>query len=461
MMKKIITSAAVAAALTTVAFAGTASFTTKTYNVNFTSKQTNGYLDFYDAAADNNLSNQIIIKPTATVNNKNLIEVTLSSGATFNGTAENWKIITGTDGNITATGAQLSADKTTIKFIANEKTVPADVNSTLSYKIIGDYNLTIGSGATEDIKVSFTGKDNENDIVLDGVTSEVKLYTKEDKKPSMTLSCAKAIVDSTTGNTFIAAAATAAPAVTGTTVGCNTVFTAYTASDIDFDTSKVTAYLDFTSIPYADGNITITSFNDNNTANKITTTTDGLRVSLIDSNTSMYNADANGTATFTLKSGVGQLDSKTIKASATLVFSGDKNEEVQLVDADTNAMSYELRTYKANVLNLRSNATGTVNTYMKIYNNSDAETKVKATVTNPDGATVELADVVTIGKNSSETVSMSQLKTLNATIANGAQVDLTMPIDALKGDVVAFQNDSTNGKTGMRVVDNNQKTKGM
>jgi hypothetical protein len=458
MMKKIITSAAVAAALTTGAFAGTASFTTKTYNVNFTSKQTNGYVDFYDASVDNNLSKQIIIKPTATVNNKNLIEATLSSGATFNGVAENWKIMTG-DGNITATGAQLSADKTTIKFIANEKTVPADKNSTLSYKTLGDYNLTIGSGATEDIKVSFTGKDNENDIVLDGVTSEVKLYTKEDKKPSMTLSCAKAIVDSTTGNTFITAAATAAPAVAATTVGCNTTFTAYQKSMIDFDTSKVTAYLDFTSIPYADGNITITGFA-SPTANKITTTTDGLRVSLMDANASMLTADANGTATFTLKSGVGQLDTKQIKASAKLIFSGNKNEEVQLVAADTDAMSYELRTYKATILNMRSNVGNGTETYIGIYNNSDADTTAKATVTNPDGAVFVLDNIGTVPKNGKLNTKFSTLVGMNSSLLNGAQVDITMPIDALKGDVVSFQNDPA-GRTGIRVVDNNQKTKGM
>jgi len=458
-MKKIITSAAVAAALTTGAFAGAAAFTAKTYNVNFISKQTNGYVDFYDASTENNWSKQIVIKPTATVNNKNLIEVTLTSGATFNGTAEDWLIYNDDNTTFSATGAQISADKTTLKLIVNADTIVANRKATLSYKVVGDYNLTIASSATENIKVNFTAKDNENDITLDGVTATATLYTKEDKKPTFTLSCANAIVDSTTGNTFIAAAATAAPAVASTTVGCNTVFQSYTSSDIDFDTSRVTAYLDFTSIPYADGNITILGFA-SPTVDKITTTTDGLRVSLIDTNTSMFTTDANGTATFTLKSGVGQLDSKTIKASAKLIFSGDKNEEVQLLNADTNAMSYELRTYKASVLNLRSNPANTINTFIKVYNNSDVETKVKATVTNPDGTTVELADVITVGAKGSATLSMSQLKTLNTTIANGAQVNLAMPIDALKGDTVASQTDST-GKQGLRVVDNNQKSKGM
>jgi len=448
-MKKIITSAVVAAALTTVAFAGTVGLHSHTsmfatYSKTYTA----------DEARDFNLTDVNGTSPayleyntTATINNKNVVEVTLGDGATFGGAANDWTIVQTSgvnSGEIVATGAQMVGS--TLKFIANEKTLPSGESARFEYKASVELPFTLAQGADKDISLTISGKDNENDITLDGAAASIDIFQVGDTALEPVINCAdKAIVgiDSEDKSRF-----TAASRVTTTTVACTMNVPMVVAQNIDFDYSDVNLTVSVVGGNFSDGNFS----SGLGTPGTFSDTTPTMM------NNNFVTTDLNETWTYTL-AGDNDLLSTTFDVQVEAKFIIDDNKTATITDADdVKDMEWELSVYKAEVLNMRSAPTNGKETFVTMYNNSQASSTVSATVTNPDGTKVSITDLGTVEKSSSLVISAADIMAKDSTIVNGFKVELYLDgVANQDGDAVAFQR-SNFGQVGLRLSDNSGDT---
>lgn len=471
-MKKIITSMAAVAALSTVAFAATTLTYSDAPTTGFTYNEKRIAVVAYDA----NLTNAtdldgntvtdtgIIYTPSVKLAVSNFVTVKLTGGAKFLGAATDW-VLKDAGGTEYATTINASATMTELEFqVATE--IPASTTLYLASKAVagGDHlssQIQLPKGTTGDVTLEFSARSDGGSVLGLAAASTVIFTGENDKEPSATLQCNEAKINSETLSSFVPAT-TDNPATTQNTVSCYFNLTAYTPSNIDFDLSDTNITLITTGAAFSDGNVTdVDGYFSDDTSNGST--------GMTFSNTGASLATAtNKEIKFTLTNTTDKIDTNQVDAKVTVGYNSAVlttgvaatgiSHTTTLLDT-SKAMSYILSTYKANILNLRSNAANGTETYIAIYNNSDADTTVKATVTNPDSTEFVLDNIATIKANSSKNISFGSLVALNDSLLNGAQVDITMPIDALKGDVVAFQNQPA-GRIGLRVVDNNGKTKG-
>lgn len=449
MMKKIITSAAVAVALSAAAYAAS----TGAYNGGTTISYNT--VAVAETAVDINNSD-LVYTSDFNFNANDFIIVKLTGGAEFTD-VDNYAIY---DGETQVAELFTATSASELKFrVSADELIVRNGNYTIRSGEQTNTTITLAEGSTGDVTAQITATDGFG-TAISVATANIDMLEAQTHNITLSLDCGTnpAVVDSETRNQFID--------LDDGYVGsdwaeCNVKVTdPSAAADIDFDYEDANFTYDITGINFADGVVYAGT-----EVSQSTTGADSVRI-LTDNEPIYYGEDYVG---FGLDEDAANLDTVQMYLTVTANYgsvdaNGDytidlENASLTLLE-DKEAMGYVLTTYKANVLNLRANATGSVNTFMKIYNNSDAETTVKATITNPDGTEIVLENVKTIGAGGSETVSMLDFKTANSSVANGAQVDLTMPIDAKSGDVVAFMNDAT-GKTGVRVVDNNEKSKGM
>jgi len=449
-MKKIITSAAVAAALTTAAFAagsvaiqnhGTPTFATysKVYvadearDINMTDINASGaaYLEY---------------NTSATINNKNVIEVTLSEGAKFAGAANDWSLYDITNSQVVATGAQMVGS--TLKFIANDKTFPSAANGRFEYKGSTQIPFTLAQGADKDITITISAKDNENDITLDGAAASADLFKVGTSALKPVINCADnavVAINPDDKSRFVAAGTT----VTATTATCKFDIAEPVAQDVDFDYSDVNLTLSVAGGNFKDGNFS---------------TANGAPGTFSDTVVTEYNhdftvtGDFNDTLTYTL-AGTNDIVSTTFDMTVVAQFIIDDNKTATITSADdTKDMEWELSVFKAEVLNMRSAPENGKETFITMYNNSLIPSTVSATVTNPDGTKIQVTGLGTVEKSSSIVISAAAIMAADATVVNGFKVELYLDaVQSKDGDAVAFQR-SNFGQVGMRVSDNSGNT---
>lgn len=444
-MKKIITSAAVAAALTTAAFAAGSVAISTHGNQPFAT-----YSKVYvaDEARDINMTDinvsgnaYLEYNTSATINNKNVIEVTLSDGAKFGGAANDWIIYDVTNTQTVATGAQMVGS--TLKFIANDKTFPAGANGQFKYKNSIEVPFTLAKGADKDITITISGKDNENDIVLDGAAATATLFEVGESALEPVITCADATVvaiDPDEKSRFVAAGST-----TATTAACKFGIAQPAVQDIDFDYFDVNITVSVEGGNFADGNFSDGTDTFSNTVD-------------VEYQNDFTSADLNKTFTYTL-AGDNDLVSTTFDIQAEAQFIIDDNMTATLTDADdTKDMEWELSVYKAEVLNMRSAPANGKETFVTMYNNSLAASTVSATVTNPDGTKIPLTGLGNAEAGSPVVISAADIMAADATVVNGFKAELYLDnVPNQEGDAVAFQR-SNFGQVGLRISDNSGNT---
>jgi len=469
-MKKIITSAAVAAALTTGAFAATALTYSDAPTTGFTYNEKLIAVVAYDANltnatdldADTDKDTGIVYTPSVKLAQSNFLTVKLTGGAKFLGSAVDWKL-TDINNSVYATTINASETMTELEFQV-AKDVPASGALYLTTGV-ADANksaIQLPKGTTGDIKLEFSARSDGGSVIGLAAVSTVIFDGVSDKAPTATLDCNEAQIDSTTLSKFVANESDT-PKTTTSAVSCGFTLATYTPNNIDFNLTDTNLTVVTTGGAFVDGNVT-------NFGGLLGVPTSNGTTGMTFANINSPLAPiASSELRFTLTNTTKKIDTNQIDAKVTCAFnkavlapstaSKVINHKTTLIDT-SKAMSYLLSTYKANILNLRYNSANVTNTYINIYNNSAADTVAKATITNPDATTVEIASLATVPKNGMTTVNFGTLMTSNPSVKVGAQIDISMPIDAKLGDVVVFQNQPT-GRSALRVVDNNGKSKGM
>jgi hypothetical protein len=470
MMKKIITSAAVAAALTTGAFAGSSIFVNKTgttnnpvgFNTDYTSTRA------ADVNATDNVAidtfgledGDIVIEYVANVALKenDIITLKLEGGAKFLGAATDWSLNNGT--NAMATGANISADGSELKLIvtatgattlAASKITPMYLNTTTTNT---ELSVTFGlpSGQSSEVKLSALATNSTGAVTYsDAAVSATKvLVPAETKFKVATASCdtdGSVAVETTERKEFTAA----------TVNGLNKKTVACTLT-VSQDTTAPVAVVDYN---YETSGLKV-AFEEGDFNNDQTFVAAGLTRDTTDEKLFTRTYAAPGTPTnaddftsssfpfiYTLKDDADispLLTSATFKANVRIVdaldpMNGNKveiNKEASTNPLDT--FGWKLNSYVAEVLNMRSNADGTVNTYIKVYNNDDKATDVVVTVTDKDGNLKDPVTMATLGANgASMTISATDILAKVPGLVNGYKVQISMLSGSDKGDVTAYQ----------------------
>ncbi|KIM06631.1 MAG: hypothetical protein KU28_07950 [Sulfurovum sp. PC08-66] len=457
-MKKIITSAAVAAALTTGAFAVGSIQLTKplnvtvdpiTFNKNFISEDTN--VSEYVKNVDINYTT------SAKITEGSSFVVTLSNGGAFMGEAEEWKLESNTSGAAGATGLSIENGS---KLIMQVDATDMNASHLFSLKFKNNYGMDgikIKNGAADDITLSVEATtvvgNRTSDVGGARVDNKLILDSVDNVFPSDTLSCTKRTVNSDIGTEFNKDPKTLATC-TYTISGMPTM------ANIDYNTSDLNLTLSLDGIDYAEGNVTMV----NSLATSLALTNDGDTVI-----GKVANDDINDT--YNLAFDLTKSGGSPILGSKTLTFTSvvDYNRTTALtpkkvtkqitLQNNVDSIKWELTTYSAEILQVGHNKAVGKNTFITIDNNSNTATKASLIVYPKDGSTaITLADFIDVPAKGSVTTNALAISAA-ASNQNNFKLNITMPIDATKGDVVAFQALNT-GKTIIKVVDNNDDNNG-
>ncbi|KIM13336.1 MAG: hypothetical protein KU38_01395 [Sulfurovum sp. FS08-3] len=453
-MKKIITSAAVAVALTTGAFAGAIALNDPagkiTFNKNFISADTN--VSNYVAGVDINYTTDAkIVKDSSVV-------FTLSNGGAFMGTANKWTLESNVTGKV-ATGLSLSD---TSKLVMQVDSA-GDMNASHGFQL--KYNgstaamnmIKIKNGATDDITLSVeaTTVAGGDKVAVDGakVDKHLVIDSLDNVFPTDTLTCTTKTVNSDDRTVFNAGTGNTKQAT------CTYVIAATpTMGDIDYNTSDLNLTLSVDGIDYAEGNVTITG------GNLAAETVNGDTIIAKVANDEV-NATYNLVFDLDLTTGTPLLGSKTLTLTSVVDYNTDtalasnKVTKQTTLKNNVDSINWELTTYSADLLQIGHNTATGKNTFITIDNNGDTATKASLIVYPKDGsAAITLADFVDVPANGSVTVNAATISAA-ASNQNNFKLNVSMPIDAKKGDVIAFQA-LNNGKTIIKTVDNNDDNNG-
>ena len=452
-IKKLGLSAVVAAALATTTFAADANLTATatTYNSVYTATLSGSV-----ASPENALN----YATSVDLLEGNMITLTLDSGATFPGSAINWRL----DDNLSATAAEgVSIDGAVLKLrvTAAGFTASADnVGSFVYDATTNDDNVSFSfnSAATADITMDIAVRDNVNDITLtDAGVADVAIFTKETNSLTATVDCGNnVVIDSTTKTAFTVNAPT-----TALTAECSYDMLVPTESDIDFDYSDVNVTTVITGGNFTDGNFTAT--NSAAGAGALVNTNPAAVSNAQTFNEAGHDMDTNDyNSTFTYNLNQGNiLSSTTFPIVSTMTFVG--GTEIDLVtSASDTKMTWELSTFSCTVKNMRSNATNGTNTHVKLYNDDSAIATVDVQVTASTGGTaVNLTSITTVAAGGSATLSSEDIKAAflaqeGTVLANGYKAVVTyQDTDKTDGDASATQTNTTTGTFGVRVNHNN------
>jgi hypothetical protein len=443
MMKKIITSAAVAAALTTGAFAAgtltSGAATSDSYN-----KLLVAAMD--SASVDVSTTNVAYVGSGFNANYK--ITLSVTGGAKFDA-SQPIDIWTDDNKSDAVINTEFSDDNTSVTYTVSNTPIAAGTRLTFAYdEANGTLPLILPKGTTGDIGLKLTALDhNEKDMLNAKAQLATALVTAKENKVTGTLECDtdnKVAIDTVDRKEFLSVSTKVKEFTCKLTTDHGDI-----SADIDFNYTDVNATIAFSGGDFNNGKFVTSGGATASTDGKTLTIANGI----VDNNATTFKYELNtdsstlAPATFAAKVDYGYLVS-----DATVT----KNS-VNAVDAE-NALEWTLDVYVAKVINVIHNAGSSVKSMIKVYNNSNEDTTMKLKVYNIDGTETDipLADDA-LAKKTSRLIMTG--RELPATLTNGYTAEISLDVQATEGDVVAYQNASF-GKVELKVIDENSKNNG-
>jgi hypothetical protein len=449
MMKKIITSAAVVAALTTAAFAGA------TLSGDFP-KDSEGKSTFNK----NYMTNAALT-----------VETNTTSGVAYTGFGvkkDEWLVFTleGADFNTTMDYVLLKDGiavtdpvNNDIKEKVAEFKLTGDINVTdtlvLGYHDSADVNKTVlilPKSADKDVTITATAQDATGTALKNSDTTVKTLIEMRDYTSKLDLKdCQTRLINSDDKSKFVEVSSDT------TTATCVLDITMQDQATYDYNVSDANITINVSDVDFDEGNITSSVGADSEELNAA-----GTGIDIIGEDDTVTDR----TITFTIDSGfTGDLTADTMSIAAELVVGSDTagttfSEPKTLATlAKEEAMKYLLSTYSATILNMKYDAASATETKLFVYNNSTTKTTATVKAVTASGEDLGTVHTFEIDANSVGRVFASALYGINPKMALGYKVTVDLDVDAKKGDILA-QQVTPGGMIRLKETDNNTDNSG-
>jgi hypothetical protein len=444
MMRKIITSAALAAALTTSAFAANILAVGNDTDGEKGQKYNTEYLAHIPASIDVNETNVSYTGSGFNANYK--ISLAVTGGAKFNRAAGDITLFLDNNASNAAINTRFNDENTSVEFTISGEPIGSGTRLTFAHdEANGTLPIQLPKGTSGDVKLELTAVDHNGADMGTDASASYALYEAVENKVTGKLVCGKVAIDTTERKTFDVDNTDRDNNTTS--YSCILDTTKPTAANIDFSYTDMNA-----TITYTEGEFELGQFIAATAVPKAMISSDKKSVTLYD--TGVINGSDHN-FTYNLNSAENVLAPTTFTGSITYQYSAGTNGDVTGYSLEglesSELQKWTLDVYVATVYGM-VHREGITKSIITVYNESTSDTTIELMAKSFGDDTADTAIELT-----DNTIAAGKRKTLITgrdipAELNGYNLEITMDVEADKGNTIGYQNTSF-GKVDLKVQD--------